>query len=240
MPDELILLKTDPQMTKNKYFTEDFTAFFKELETNNHKEWFDQNRKRYHDSVKEPFDLLIKDLLVEVQKIDPTINVPYNKCIFRINRDIRFSKDKTPYKTNRSAFISRFGTKNKSFPGMYFEINKDELRIYGGVYMLDAKQIQRIREEIMDYHPDFRKIIDDKKFKSSFGEIQGEKAKRLGKEFDELSAKEDLLFNKNWYVYRKLPLKTIYNEDLLKEMVENFKLLKSYNQFFERPMLDML
>lgn len=240
MPEEWSLLTTDPQMKKNNYFTQDFTAFFKELAENNHKEWFDANRKRYHEAVKEPFDLLIKDLLIEVEKIDPLINIPYNKCIFRINRDIRFSKDKTPYKTNRSAFISRFGTKNKAFPGMYFEINADELRIYGGVYMLDPKQIKSIREEIQDYHKDFRKIIDDKQFKSAFGEIQGEKAKRLDKEFEELAAKEELLFNKNWYVYRKLPLKTIYNEDLLQVMVENFKVLHPYNQFFERPMLDVL
>lgn len=227
-------------MKKHQYFTKEFSSFFQELEKNNHKDWFDENRKSYHSYVKDPFDQLIKDLLEEVKKLDPAINVPYNKCIFRINRDIRFSKDKTPYKTNRSAFISRFGTKNKSFPGMYFEINGKELRIYGGVYMLDSKQVQRIREEIQDYHKDFKKVIDSNKFKSTFGEVQGEKTKRLNKEFQEFSEKEDLLYNKNWYVYTSLPLNTIYKDDLLKVMVDHFKILEPYNKFFERPMLDMM
>jgi uncharacterized protein (TIGR02453 family) len=227
-------------MQKKQYFTKEFVAFFKELEKNNHKEWFDENRKRYHKEVKEPFDQLIKDLLVEVAKVEPEVTVPYNKCIFRINRDIRFSKDKTPYKTTRSAIISRFGSKNKSFPGMYMEINTNELRIYGGVYMLDTKQVQRIREEIQDYHKDFRKVIDNKKFKQAFGEINGEKAKRLNKEFQEMAASEDLLYNKNWYVYKKLPLDTIYKEDLLKLLVDHYKLLKPYSEFFQRPLLDMM
>ncbi|CAG5079795.1 DUF2461 domain-containing protein [Parvicella tangerina] len=227
-------------MKKRTYFTTAFTDFFKELEENNHKEWFDENRKRYHAHVKEPFDDFIKDLLVEVGKIDPAINVPYNKCIFRINRDVRFSKDKTLYKTNRSAFISRFGTKNKSFPGMYFEINKNELRIYGGVYMLDAKQVYRIREEIQDYNKDFRKVITEKRFNSTFGEVQGEKAKRLNKEFQQFAASEDLMFNKNWYVYASLPLNTIYQEDLLNVMMDHYQVLEPFNKFFERPLLDML
>lgn len=227
-------------MKKHPYFTPEFTTFFKELEKNNHKEWFDVNRKRYHEHVKEPFDQLVKDLLVEVGRVDPAIQVPYNKCIFRINRDIRFSKDKTPYKTTRSAIISRFGSRNKSFPGMYFEINPNELRIYGGVYMPDTQQMQRIREDIQDYHQDFRKIVHNKKFKQTFGEVQGEKAKRLNKEFQEMAEKEDLLYNKNWYVYRKLPLDTIYKEDLLATLVDHFKILRPYSQFFERPLLDMM
>ncbi len=227
-------------MKSHTYFTKEFTAFFKELAANNHKEWFDENRKRYHEHVKEPFDQLVKDLLIETGKIDPSINVPYNKCIFRINRDVRFSKDKTLYKTNRSALISRFGTKNKSFPGMYFEINPEELRIYGGVYMLDAKAVQRIREEIQDYYKDFKKAIDNKKFKAAFGEVQGEKAKRLNKEFQDFAVSEDLMYNKNWYVYTKLPVSTIYQDDLLKIMVDHFKTLQPYSQFFERPLLDMM
>lgn len=227
-------------MKAKKYLTREFTSFFKELEKNNHKEWFDVNRKRYHEHVKGPFDQLVKDLLEEVALVDPEVQVPYNKCIFRINRDIRFSKDKTPYKTTRSAIISQFGSKNKSFPGMYFEINQNELRIYGGVFMLDAKQVQRIREEIQDYHKDFRKVIDAKKFKASFGEVNGEKAKRLNKEFQEMATTEDLLYNKNWYVYTKLPLKTIYEDNLLEVLVDHYKLLRPYSKFFERPLLDMI
>lgn len=227
-------------MENKIYFTDDFIRFFEELKINNNKDWFDENRTRYQEQVKKPFDNLIIDLLSEVNQLDSSVNLPHGKCIFRINRDIRFSKDKTPYKTNRSAFISRFGTKNKSFPGMYFEINSEELRIYGGVYMLDAKQISRIREEIMDYNSEFSKIINSKEFTKGFGKVQGEKAKRVTKEFVDFAAQEPLVMNKNWYVYRKLPLKTITSDKLLNELVENYKILQPYNQFFERPMLDMM
>jgi uncharacterized protein (TIGR02453 family) len=88
------------------YFEKDYFEFFKELAANNHKEWFDVNRSRYHSSVKEPFDKFIADLITEVHKIDKKIEIAPKDAIFRINRDIRFSKDKTPYKLNRSAIIS--------------------------------------------------------------------------------------------------------------------------------------
>lgn len=223
-----------------KYFIKEFLSFFEELKSHNSKEWFDENRSRYENDVKKPFDELIKDLLLKVGEVKSEINLTHGKCIFRINRDVRFSKDKTLYKTNRSAFISQYGTKNKSYPGMYFEINTDIVNIYGGLYMLDAKQIQRVREEIMDYHDDFAKVLNDKKFKSTFGSVQGEKAKRIPKEFADFEKKEELINNKNWYIYRKLPVDVILKDDFLDVLIEHFKIMKPYNEFFERPIADLL
>src|SRR5690606_20290726 len=100
----------------------EYTQFCNELEGNNHKLWVDENRDRYENFVKKPFDNLIKDLLNETK-----IDISHSKCIFRINRDVRFSKDKSLYKLNRSAIVSPFGTKDKSYPGMYFEINANVL-----------------------------------------------------------------------------------------------------------------
>ena len=89
-----------------KYFSSDYLEFFKELAPNNNKDWFDKNRKRYIDSVKEPFKKFVTDLIQEISKVDDEVQIEAKDAIFRINRDIRFSKDKTPYKLNNSAIIS--------------------------------------------------------------------------------------------------------------------------------------
>ena len=131
-----------------KYFTKKFTQFFIDLAPNNNKEWFDVNRKRYEIDVKKPFEIFISDLLERAKEVDTTIMISYKEAIFRINKDVRFSKDKEPYKLNRSAIISSVGTKDKSIPGLYLEITPEEVGIYGGLYMPDKNQLHRVREEI--------------------------------------------------------------------------------------------
>ncbi len=145
-----------------KYFTEDYLSFFKELASNNNKDWFDKNRKRYENTVREPFKNFISDLIDEVSKQDPEVQIEPKEAIFRINRDIRFSKDKTPYKLNNSAIISKTGRKDKSYPGLYIELGPEKLGIYGGVYMPDTKQVQKIRQHIIGNSEVFSKIISNK------------------------------------------------------------------------------
>ena len=117
---------------KTSYFSKDFLDFFKELAANNNKDWFDANRKRYDKSVKEPFKAFVADLISESQKIDPSIDIEAKDAIFRINRDIRFSKDKTPYKLDRSAIISAAGRKDHSIPGFYIALGPDKTYLGGG------------------------------------------------------------------------------------------------------------
>ena len=89
-----------------KYFTKDFAAFFKDLEKNNNREWFHENKKRYEDSVKNPFHNFVEELIGGLSDIFPTLTIQPKDAIFRIHRDVRFSKDKTPYKIHASALIS--------------------------------------------------------------------------------------------------------------------------------------
>ena len=105
-----------------QYFTEDFINFFKELAANNHKEWFHENKKRYESSVKKPFTVFVGKMIEEIQKVDADLMIEPKDCILRINRDIRFSKDKTPYNLHYTAFISRGGKKDKSIPGFFYSI----------------------------------------------------------------------------------------------------------------------
>ncbi len=203
-----------------KYFTKDYLNFFKELASNNNKDWFDKNRKRYENTVREPFKIFISDLIDEVSKQDPEVQIEPKEAIFRINRDIRFSKDKTPYKLNNSAIISKTGRKDKSYPGLYIELGPEKLGIYGGVYMPDTKQVQKIRQHIVGNTEVFSKIILNKDFKQKFGEIQGNKHKRLSKEFLESAKDQPLLFNKQWYHLANLSPNKITGDDLIDIILE--------------------
>ena len=197
-----------------QYFTTDYLDFFKELASNNNKDWFDKNRKRYENVVREPFKKFVSDLIDEVSKQDAEVQIGQKDAIFRINRDIRFSKDKTPYKLNNSAIISKTGRKDKSYPGLYIDLGPEKLGIYGGVYMPDTKQIQKIRQHIINNKATFQKIISNKVFKQKFGEIQGDKNKRLSKEFLDTAKDQPLLFNKQWYHYANLSTDNIIGNEL--------------------------
>ena len=99
------------------YFTKDFIDFFKELAANNKKEWFDSNRQRYEKSVKQPFAEFVQEMIDRIQPDGPAVYISTKDAIFRINRDIRFSNDKTPYKTYMAALVSAKGKKDKGTPG---------------------------------------------------------------------------------------------------------------------------
>jgi uncharacterized protein (TIGR02453 family) len=124
-----------------KYFTSDFVEFFKDLAKNNHKEWFHQNKKRYELSVKNPFTLFLNDLITEIKKYDTTLEIEPKDCILRINKDIRFSKDKTPYNLHYTAFISKGGKKDKSIPGLFLRVSPEEIGIMAGCFGVSKEQL---------------------------------------------------------------------------------------------------
>lgn len=216
------------------YFTEDYLDFFKELAAENNKEWFDANRKRYMKSVKEPFEQFITALIGEVAKKDKSIQITYKDAIFRINRDIRFSKDKTPYKLNRSAIISPRGRKDKTNPGLYIEAGPEFMRVYGGVYMPDKEQLLSIREHIAKDPKKLDELRSDKKFKTVFDEIRGDKNKILPKEFKELSQEVPILFHKQFYWYTQMAPETILEEDVIAKVMDIYETqFKLMNYFAE-------
>ena len=131
-----------------KYFNPAFFKFFDQLTKNNNKEWFDANRSIYEEEVKKPFRKLVEDLTEKLAKDLPEINREVSKSIFRINRDIRFSLDKSPYKNHLGAVFSRTGTKDLDYPGYYMHFGADEIMVGGGKYQVDKEQLAKIRQEI--------------------------------------------------------------------------------------------
>ncbi|MCB0482557.1 MAG: DUF2461 domain-containing protein [Flavobacteriales bacterium] len=216
------------------YFTEDYLEFFKELAKNNHKEWFDLNRKRYEKSVKAPFQSFISDLILMLKKEDLEIEVEPKDAIFRINKDIRFSKDKTPYKLSCSAIVSPGGKKNKEVPGIYIEAGPEDFRIYGGVYMLSPSNLNDLRFHIAANSEEFNKLISDPKFKKQYGEIQGDKNKRIPTDLVEAGEKQPLIYNKSFYFFVKLPAETILSSQLLSTVLDYYQTGKPLGLFIRK------
>ena len=153
-------------------------------------------------------------------------------CIFRINRDIRFSSDKTPYKMYLGAVIAPEGKKSRAINGVYFEFGPEHMRVYGGVYEIDKVDLLTVREGIAANLDQFRKLYTDPAFQNVYGEIQGEKNKVLPKELKEAGEKEPLLFNKQWYFYAQFDPETILREDLDKIILDCFEAGKPVENFF--------
>lgn len=221
------------------FFTEDFLLFFQELAANNHKEWFDENRKRYETSVKEPFKAFTQHLIDQIAEKEPIFKeLKAADCIFRINRDIRFSKDKTPYKTMCSAVISPLGKKSSSIHGIYFEFGPEHLRAYGGIYEIAKEDLLALREGLADNLNEFKKLYSHKEFKSLFGEIHGEKNKKIDKYLQEAAMQEPLLFNKQFYFYTTFAPTVLLDPQLDKQLLNCYKVGRPmelfFNQFIQR------
>ncbi|NNC85280.1 MAG: DUF2461 domain-containing protein [Bacteroidia bacterium] len=216
------------------YFNKDFIKFFKELAANNNKAWFDENRKRYITSVKEPHVAFVEDIANKIHKLDKTVETDPKKCIFRINRDIRFSKDKTPYKTYLGAVIAKGGKKGVDFPGYYLELGPEGFKIYGGLYVLDKTKLEKVRKHIAKDPKVLRKLLNAKAFKTGFGEIRGEKNKIVPKQFKEALEKEPLIANKQFYYFKKFPASKITDAKLDQIVLKEVKTLMPLNDYFRK------
>lgn len=210
-------------------------VFLKELKSNNHKEWFDEHRKRYKD-LKASFEEFIAYLIEHIASFDDQLaGVDPKKCIFRINRDIRFSKDKSPYKTNFGALIGPNGKKSEG-TSYYIHIEPGNSFVGAGVYMPPPDKLAAIRQEI-DYNlADLHKIINAKNFKSMFGEIMGDKLKTAPKGYPKDHPAIDLLRLKSFYVVRYFKDNEIKEEAFKKEAIKTYKEGSKFNGFLNHAL----
>ncbi len=218
------------------YFSSDYIQFFKDLAANNERDWFHANKKRYENSVKLPFYKFLEDAIQEAGKLDTRINPEVKNTVFRINRDIRFSKNKEPYKLHMSAIISPNGRKDLEFPGLYLQFGADKIWIGGGAYNLEKEKLQDIRYSLIDKPGELKKLLDDKSFKSLYTSIRGEQNKILPKEFKEAGSTEPLIFQKQFYYMAELDSSIILKDDFLKVVAKHFSAAKPINDYLEKAM----
>jgi uncharacterized protein (TIGR02453 family) len=202
------------------YFTSDFFNFFQELSQNNNKIWMAAHKKEYEEAVKLPFRKLVNDFLERIYEIDSTY--PTQKaenCIFRINRDIRFSANKAPYKNHVAAYFCNEGKKSER-PGFYIHFGMEECFAGGGCYALSPQNLKNLREEIAFKPEPLLAILEAPSCKQIYGEIQGAKSKALPKDLQALARQLPLLYNKQFYFSANLSRDQILASSLLDRLTE--------------------
>ena len=207
--------------------------FLKALKTNNNKPWFDEHRAEY-EILKKEMSNLCQQAMDEISKFDNSIiGLQPKDCTFRINRDVRFSKDKSPYKTNVGAYLAK-GGKKSDYCGYYLHIEAGKSMLAGGLWMPDAPKLKTARQEIDYNFADFKKIISDKKFTNYFGKIGGEKLVNAPKGYDDNNPAIDLLKHKSWVVSHSFTDKEVMDKNFSKTIAQGGKLLFPFLQFFNQ------
>lgn len=204
--------------------------FLKDLCVNNNKEWFNENRDRYQEAKKEVEGLSVS-LIEGLSAFDATVkDLEAKKCIFRIFRDVRFAKDKTPYKNN---FGMHFvpGGKKCCRAGYYLHLEPDNSFIAGGIYLPTSPELRQVREAIYQSPDDFLSIVNDPVFKDAFGEIDGDKLKTTPKGFPKDFEHIDLLRFKSYIVMERISDDDVVSPSLIDQTITSFKKMQPLNTF---------
>lgn len=176
----------------------------------------------------------LNDLFDEIKRHDKKFKVEAKECIARINRDIRFAKDKTPYNTHYTAFASRGGKKNKEIPGIFLRFGPQETAIMGGCYMPSKEQLYAIRKTISSDIPQFKKLIEGHDFVAKFGSIVGEEHKRIPKEFHAAHTELSLIVKKQFYYVAQREPELVLSKDLLAEIMLYWHAARPINEYFTK------
>lgn len=209
------------------YLTKNTLNFLADLAANNDRTWFNENKSRYENEAKVPFIKLITKVIDELGE-----PITFKESIFRINRDTRFSSDKTPYKTHLSAIVSKYGTKDKSYPGLYIHLDSEQFTIGGGAYFLEKTPLQNVRNGIMHHHQEFTSILNDKNFLKYYdGLHEAEVNKVLPSEFKAFQKTEPLIANKQFFVMKDYPSERALESDIVDFIINHAKALNHLNQF---------
>jgi len=205
-------------------------SFLAQLKQHNHKEWMDAHKEEYQ-ACRQDFIQFVSALLEELSNWDEGLTeLDPKKCIFRINRDIRFSKDKAPYKLNFGASMAE-GGRNSGYAGYYFHIQPEECFLGGGVYRPSVEHLRLIRQEI-DYNPEeLKKIVEEKQFSTCFGAVQGEKLSRPPKGYSKEHPNLEFLKLKSFIVLHRFSDEELMEPDFLEKASGILKSIKPFNDY---------
>ena len=222
-------------LNKQKFdgFPPSTLEFLRELAVNNNRPWFQENKGRYESEVLAPALDFITAMAPEIQKISPhylAVAKRTGGSLMRVYRDARFSKDKSPYKTNIGIQFRHFAGKDVHAPGIYFHVEPEEFFFGVGSWRPDSKALGRIRESISDSPNHWKKLIHKKKFKESY-ELVGDKLKRPPKGFNPEHPLIEDLKRKDFLALRNFDESLLYSKDLVPEVSKQFKAGKEFLEF---------
>ena len=204
--------------------------FLSTLEINNNREWFNENKQLYLD-VKANVENVVNEIISEVAEFDSSVErLEAKNCIFRIYKDTRFSKDKTPYKNNLGASLVEKGPKTLNHAGYYIHLEPGKSFLAGGVYMTEPKNLKAIRETISSDGDSFLKILNKKSFKDIL-ELQGTKLVKVPQGFEKEDPMGDYLKFKQFTVFHPLSDADVLDQDFVMNTVKVLKEIYPFNRF---------
>ena len=212
-------------------FPPEALQFFRGLARNNRREWFLPRKPVFEEKVKEPMRQLVDALNLALHDFAPEYETDPDKAIFRIYRDIRFSKDKKPYKEHIAATFHRRGAMAHGQGGYYVAISHKEVAIGGGVYAPEPAQLLAIRQRIADRHEEFRRILAARPVRRLLGKLEGQQLSRVPRGFAADHPAADLLRYKYYILYKELPPSLATSPKLYKAIVDPFRVMVPFLQF---------
>ena len=208
-------------------FPKDFFAFFKELKAHNERAWFEANKQRYRDSVQAPMSQFIEAMAPRLAKVskhfvaDPRTN---GGSMFRIYRDVRFSKDKRPYKENAACHFRHALAKDVHAPGFYMHFSADEVYYGGGMYMPEPPALAKIRDAIVKKPAAWKAVKADKGFVKMYGTLGGDHAlTRPPRGYDPNHPLIEDIKKKSFFAMRESTVKAVQSAKFVDEVAEAFK-----------------
>lgn len=208
-------------------------SFLEQLSENNQKSWMDENKSWYLE-VKEEFIEEVGKLLHGLAEIEPEMgNFRPKDCVFRQNRDVRFSPNKMPYKINMAAYFA-LGGKKSNGPGYYLHIQPGKSFVGGGLYMPPADLLKKLRQEIDYSGEELKSIISEKDFQKTFEGLKGEQLKTSPRDYDLDHPHIDLLRFKSFEVFTMLPDDLIKKGEVVNVSLETFKIMQPFMKFLYR------
>lgn len=223
------------------YFSDDAMGFLRGLARNNNREWFERRRDLYERELKAPMTALVETLTGYMADFAPDHMRPAQKILMRIYRDVRFSSDKSPYKTHMAAWWSRAGLEKTSGGGFYLHVGAKEVTIAAGVYMPGPDQLLAIRRQLVERHEEFKRLLSEKRLQRRMQAFDGMRLKGLPKGFNAadpgVREAEDLLVCRQWGVSATLPAEAALHPTLAGEVVERFRLAAPMVAWLNEPLV---
>jgi len=220
------------------HFSEAAVKFLRGIARHNDREWFEPRKPIYEAELKAPMLALIGEINEALHDFAPEYVRPPQKSLMRIYRDVRFSKDKKPYKTNIAAWWARTGLEKTSGGGFYFEMTATEICIAAGCYMPQKDQLLAIRRMLLERHEEYRAIVGSKKLLAVLTPFDGLKMTRGPKGFPADHPGLDLIMQRQWGVSSRLPVEVALKSGLLQEIVKRFKVAAPLVSLLNEPLAE--
>jgi uncharacterized protein (TIGR02453 family) len=219
-------------------FPKEGLEFLGRLKKNNNRVWFEKHKSEYENFVKQPMQSLVASLQPHFAQFAPEFDLNPRRSIFRIYRDVRFSPDKTPYKTHIAAHIV-LGGKPKGFlgSGYYLHVEPDECYVGGGIYIPDGDQLKKIRKALVSRGNEFLEVVENKKFRRMFAPFNWQKLKRIPKGYDETHPMAEWLKYKQFFVGVTWPGSKCLQVKYVDHVVQTCKELTPLVQFLNSSLV---